>query len=81
MAEGILRRMLAKDEHPIIMDGGMGSAIEDRGIDVRSAIWGSYCFVDGKGREINDQIHADYVDAGARILIVDFGRRLDRPLP
>ena len=71
MPEGILRRMLARDEQPIIMDGGMGSTIEDRGIDVRSAMWGSYCFVDGPGREINDQIHADYVAAGAKILIAN----------
>ena len=71
MPEGTLQRMLAKDEQPIIMDGGMGTTIEDRGIDVRTAIWGSYCFVDGQGRKINDQIHADYVDAGARILIAN----------
>ncbi len=71
MPEGTLRRMLARDEQPIIMDGGMGTAIEDRGIDVRTALWGSYCFVDGPGRKINDQIHADYVDAGARILIAN----------
>ena len=41
MPEGILRRMLARDEQPIIMDGSMGSTIEDRGIDARSAMWGS----------------------------------------
>ena len=71
MADGILRRMLAEDERPIIMDGGMGTAIEDHGVDVRGALWGSYCFVDGPGREINDRVHADYVAAGARVLIAN----------
>lgn len=69
--KGTLRQMLARDEQPILMDGGMGSVIADRGIDVSSAMWGSYCFVDGPGREINDQIHADYIAAGARILIAN----------
>jgi homocysteine S-methyltransferase len=71
MAEGTFRRMLAKHQRPIIMDGGMGSTIEDRGIDVGTVIWGSYCFVDGQGLQINDQIHADFVAAGAEILIAN----------
>ena len=71
MSEGLLRRMLSVDEETIIMDGGMGSAVEDRGVDVRSVMWGSYCFVDGLSREINDQTHADYIAAGARILIAN----------
>lgn len=71
MSRGLLRSMLARDDGPIVMDGGMGSEIENRGIDVRSAMWGSYCFVDGAGHDINTQIHADYVDAGARILIAN----------
>ncbi len=69
--KGTLRQMLARDEQPILMDGGMGSAIEDHGIDVSSAMWSSHYFVDGQGREINDQIHADYIAAGARILIAN----------
>ena len=71
LSEGLLRRMLSVDEETIIMDGGMGSAVEDRGVDVRSVMWGSYCFVDGLSREINDQTHADYIAAGARILIAN----------
>ena len=67
----VLRRMLGRDCQPLIMDGGMGTTIEDRGIDVRSAVWGSYCFVDGPSRQVNDQIHADFVDAGARILVAN----------
>ncbi len=71
MSEGILRRMLARHERPILMDGGMGSMIEDRGIDVRNEIWGSYCFVDSQGRTINNQLHAEYVSAGAQSLIAN----------
>lgn len=69
--QGVLRHMLAEAERPILMDGGMGTMIEDRGIDVASMIWGSYCFVDGQGRKINDQLHADYLEAGAKILIAN----------
>ncbi len=56
MSSGIIRRMLeASADEVILMDGGMGSMVEDRGIDVKTAIWGSYCFVDGAHPAVNDQ--------------------------
>lgn len=72
MTNAILRNKLSKSsDNVILMDGGMGSAIEDRGISVRSAMWGSYCFVETYGREVNDQVHREYIAAGAEILITN----------
>ena len=54
-----------------LMDGGMGSTLEDRGIPVRNALWGSYALLTPEGIAANDRLHADFVAAGARILIAN----------
>jgi homocysteine S-methyltransferase len=55
----------------ILMDGGMGTTTEDRGIDTRNALWGSFAFLTPQGRRINDAIHREFVEAGAEILIAN----------
>lgn len=55
----------------VVMDGGMGSTLADRGFNVRTALWGSGCFLDPQATQTNDQIHADFVRAGAQILITN----------
>lgn len=55
----------------IIMDGGMGTSVEDRGIEISTTLWGSFALLTAKGREINDAIHRDFVNAGAEILITN----------
>ncbi len=52
----------------LLLDGGMGSTIEDCGVDVRNDLWGAYCFVSAAGRDVNRQVHARFVAAGADIL-------------
>ncbi len=69
---GNIREMLgANPNRVILLDGGMGSSIEDRGIDVNNALWGSFCFLNDQGREINQQVHGDFAAAGAEILITN----------
>lgn len=53
------------------MDGGMGTAIEDRGIDIRNALWGSVALLTEEGRRITRDTHDGFVKAGADILIAN----------
>jgi len=53
------------------MDGGMGTTLEDRGINTRTPIWGSFALLSEKGRTITAAIHRDFVAAGAQILIAN----------
>lgn len=55
----------------IIMDGGMGTTTEDRGVNTHTSLWGSFAFVTPEGRKINDEIHRDFVTAGAQVLIAN----------
>jgi homocysteine S-methyltransferase len=53
------------------MDGGMGSTVEDRGIQVRNALWGSFSLLTPEGIAVNDEIHRDFVEVGAEILVAN----------
>ena len=44
----------------ILMDGGMGTTSEDRGINTRNPMWGSFALLTEEGRKINDKIHIPY---------------------
>jgi len=69
---GALERLLSDPARDVIlMDGGMGTTTEDRGIDTRNALWGSFAFLTPEGRRINDHIHREFVEAGAEILIAN----------
>lgn len=51
---------------PIIIDGGLGTALESRGIDLRHELWSA-----GLLRDAPDtlaEVHADFIRAGARIV-------------
>lgn len=63
-----LKRLLSNAPFAI-MDGGMGTQIEDRGFAVRTALWSSAALLSDEGRTINDAVHADYQRAGAELLI------------
>jgi homocysteine S-methyltransferase len=67
-----LEELLARSsDEIIIMDGGMGTAVEDRGIDIRNALWGSVALLTAEGRRITAEIHRGFVEAGADILIAN----------
>ncbi len=64
-----IRDLLARSpDRVILMDGGMGTTCEDRGVTTHSTLWGSFSLLSPEGRKINDAIHGDFVDAGAQIL-------------
>jgi homocysteine S-methyltransferase len=45
--------------------------VEDRGVPVRNALWGSHALLSDVGRAINDRLHEEFVAAGAEILIAN----------
>lgn len=61
---------LANDE-TFLIDGAMGGAIEDAGIDVKNALWGSVALLSSEGLATNDAIHAAYRAAGAELVIAN----------
>jgi homocysteine S-methyltransferase len=66
---GLLEQLLAQ---PVtILDGGMGSTVEDRGVEVRNALWSCIALLSESGRAINDRVHQDFAEAGAEILIAN----------
>lgn len=66
------RKLLEDSASRIItLDGGMGTTVEDRGVDILNSLWGCNALTNPEGREVNDQIHRDFRDAGAEVLIAN----------
>jgi homocysteine S-methyltransferase len=65
-----LRARLERPE-VVVMDGGMGTTVQDRGIDVRNHLWGSAALLSDAGRALNDAVHRDFLEAGAELLIAN----------
>ena len=62
-------QMLASAAHtgePIIIDGGLGTALESRGIDLRHELWSAALLRDDP--DTLAQVHSEFIDAGARIV-------------
>lgn len=62
-------QMLANAERtgqPIIIDGGLGTALESRGIDLSHELWSAALLRDDP--ETLAQVHAEFIAAGARIV-------------
>lgn len=51
---------------PIIIDGGLGTALESRGIDLRHELWSAALLRDSP--DTLGEVHADFIRAGARIV-------------
>ncbi|MCI4010909.1 homocysteine S-methyltransferase [Brevibacterium sp. ZH18] len=51
---------------PIIIDGGLGTALESRGIDLSHELWSAALLRDAP--ETLAEVHADFIRAGARIV-------------
>ena len=70
--EDVLAELLMQSSvKTVIMDGGMGTTTEDRGVDTQNSLWGSFALLTPEGRRINDEIHRDFVTAGAQFLIAN----------
>lgn len=65
-----LRERLERSD-VVLMDGGMGTTVQDRGVDVRNYLWGSAAFLSAQGRVLNDEVHRDFLEAGAELLITN----------
>ena len=55
----------------IVMDGGTGSSLEDRGVDVRNALWSSAILATKDGQDQCRTLHREFIDAGAEIIIAN----------
>lgn len=51
---------------PLIIDGGLGTALESRGIDLSHELWSAALLRDAP--ETLAEVHADFIRAGARIV-------------
>ena len=40
----------------VLLDGGMGGSVEDRGVVVQNALWGSAALLTEEGLAVNDQL-------------------------
>ncbi|MBX2991286.1 MAG: homocysteine S-methyltransferase family protein [Bacteroidetes bacterium] len=71
----ILTEMLAK-KSPLILSGAMGTELERRGIDIGLPLWSANALVHHP--EVGLQIHKDYIQAGADIIVTNTFRTNQR---
>ncbi|MEL6189923.1 MAG: homocysteine S-methyltransferase family protein, partial [Myxococcota bacterium] len=55
----------------LIMDGAMGTLLEDQGCDVSTPLWGSGPLLEAHGMERVMQLHRKYVAAGADVILAN----------
>ncbi|MEW6512031.1 MAG: homocysteine S-methyltransferase family protein [Bacteroidota bacterium] len=73
--EGPLARLLAT-QHPVILDGAMGTELQSRGVDIGLPLWSANALLTSP--ETVRQIHEDYIRAGADIITTDTFRTTQR---
>jgi len=61
-----LETLIISSEKPLILDGAMGSLIQQKGFDTDKDLWTSY--LNFRKPEIIVQIHEDYINAGCDII-------------
>jgi len=66
------------DVQPIILDGATGTELERRGVDTSTPIWSAMALLDAP--EVVEQVHRDYLDAGAEVIITNTFRTHRRNL-
>lgn len=66
------------DPRPIILDGATGTELERRGVDTSTPIWSAMALLDAP--ELVEQIHRDYLEAGAEVIITNTFRTHRRNL-
>jgi S-methylmethionine-dependent homocysteine/selenocysteine methylase len=55
----------------IVMDGGTGTEVRDRGIDLTVPLWSATALLSHEGREALADVHEDFIRAGAGIIITN----------
>jgi homocysteine S-methyltransferase len=66
------------DPRPILLDGAMGTELERRGADTSTPLWSAKALLDLP--DLVEQIHREYVQAGAEVLITNTFRTHRRNL-
>ena len=67
-----IRELLSRDPaEPILMDGGTGGSLEERGVDVRNDLWSSAALLTREGRDTTRRLHEDFLASGADIVIAN----------
>jgi homocysteine S-methyltransferase len=66
------------DPRPILLDGATGTELERRGVDTSTPIWSAMALIDAP--KIVEQVHRDYLDAGAEIIVTNTFRTHRRNL-
>ncbi len=57
------------DPRPVILDGATGTELERRGVDTSTPIWSAMALLDAP--EVVEQVHRDYLEAGAEVIITN----------
>ena len=66
------------EPRPILLDGGTGTELAQRGLDTSSPIWSAMALLDAP--HVLEQVHRDYLEAGAELLISNTFRTHRRSL-
>lgn len=66
------------DPRPVILDGATGTELERRGVDTSTPIWSAKALLDAP--DLVEQVHRDYLDAGAEVIITNTFRTHRRNL-
>lgn len=66
------------DPRPIILDGATGTELERRGADTSTPIWSAMALLDAP--KLVEQVHGEYLDAGAEVIITNTFRTHRRNL-
>ncbi|HRN51251.1 MAG TPA: homocysteine S-methyltransferase family protein [Anaerolineales bacterium] len=66
------------DPRPILLDGATGTELQHRGIDTSTSIWSALALLESP--KLVEQVHRDYLDAGAEVIITNTFRTHRRNL-
>ena len=62
----------------LILDGATGTELDRRGVDVTLPLWSARALVDAP--EVLEEVHADYLRAGADVIVTNTFRTHERSL-
>lgn len=71
-----LRRLA--EPRPILLDGATGTELERRGVDTSTPIWSAMALIEAP--KVLEQIHRDYLEAGAEVILTNSFRTHRRNL-
>jgi methionine synthase I (cobalamin-dependent) len=69
-----------KKPNPVLLDGATGTELARRGVDTGLPLWSANALLTDEGARVLQQIHADYLAAGAEIITVNTFRTHVRAL-